>query len=318
VLRASLHGGGRETDEALLRGLDWLIRHQAPDGGWEAEDGESRVGTTGLALLAFLGAGFTTWAQEDCLACGCRSGPSPAYRGPPLSHHQAVRRAVAFLVRAQNADGFIGTRGSTISVRDHAIAAQALSEAYGQSGLRSLAEPAIQAIQALESDDAAAGWTALALRSAAICGVPFSWTLSKGLGLAPAAQSSSAPPLLRGALDIFMWRHDQEVRRREAKDPPSIRPLLDHRPTWQSGAMDPHAWYWGTLALSRWDGPGGRDWKAWHEPLQQALLGNQESGSGEHRGSWAPPGRGRTISTVLFSLTLTVYYRPAVYVDRPR
>ena len=92
-------GPDRDTDRAVLLALDWLIRNQADDGSWEAEDGGSRVEVTGVALLAFLQAGFSTWAQQDCPAYGNRSGSSLPYRGPPHSHHLAVRKAIGFLVR---------------------------------------------------------------------------------------------------------------------------------------------------------------------------------------------------------------------------
>lgn len=253
--------------------LDWLIRNQAADGSWEAEDGESKVGVTSIALLAFLGAGFTTWAQEDCAAWGCRSGPTPAYRGPPYAHHRAIRQAVGFLIRSQDADGFIGHRGSPLSLRDHALAAQALSEACGSSQLRSLVEVAERAIQAMEIDEAAIGWTALALRSAALWRVPFSRSLD-------------------------------EIRRHV----PSIQPLLERLPSWKPGEIDPHAWYWGTMALFRYDGREGPAWKKWNTALKEALLRGQET-----QGSWAPPGRARAESTALFCLTLTIQDQATVF-----
>src|SRR5262245_15781060 len=72
-------GGGRPSEDAVDHALKWLAAHQSPDGGWECEgfprwcdqkpasgsgpDGKGKaqydVGVTGLALLAFLGAGIT-------------------------------------------------------------------------------------------------------------------------------------------------------------------------------------------------------------------------------------------------------------------
>lgn len=70
------HGGSDETERAVNSALDWLAAHQSPDGRWDSDgfdaacprgdkcDGhaierESDTGLTGLALLAFLGAGHT-------------------------------------------------------------------------------------------------------------------------------------------------------------------------------------------------------------------------------------------------------------------
>jgi hypothetical protein len=49
------------TENAVLRGLDWLRKVQNPDGSW----GERNKGAmTGLALLAFLGHGETGESQN--------------------------------------------------------------------------------------------------------------------------------------------------------------------------------------------------------------------------------------------------------------
>ena len=68
---ARREGGTTESEQAVARGLDWLRRHQKPDGRWsfrmaqagkkEAEDSvtECEVAATALALLPMLGAGNT-------------------------------------------------------------------------------------------------------------------------------------------------------------------------------------------------------------------------------------------------------------------
>jgi hypothetical protein len=290
----SLVGRSFDTDQPLLLALDWLTRNQADDGSWEAEEGESRVGVTGVALLAYLGAGFSTWAQQDCPGRSSRSGASPPYRGPPSSHHLAVRKAIGFLVRAQGAGGVIGT-----SLRDHAIAAYALTEACASSGLRSLVEVAERAMQVLEIGGEASvfGWTALAVRSAAIYGIPYPRSLIDRL--------AATAPFQPGALEVFRWSVRRDIPRKEAvREYPSIRPLVDHLPVWKAGEIDPPGWYWGTLALYRYDGPEGPGSRPWNKALKEALLKNQDSG-----GSWSPPGRTRTASTAFFALTLTPHYQ---------
>ncbi|HEY2251108.1 MAG TPA: hypothetical protein VGH74_08610, partial [Planctomycetaceae bacterium] len=67
--RASLvksGGGTKLSEKAVDLGLEWLVRHQQPDGSWSFQHGpddpgelECPMGATGLALLCFLGAGHT-------------------------------------------------------------------------------------------------------------------------------------------------------------------------------------------------------------------------------------------------------------------
>src|SRR4029077_3776841 len=98
------------SERALEMGLDFLVRHQNPDGSWSLHNfGAGRPGYatagqgqmhsdtagTGLALLAFLGAGYTHLHDQD---------------EDHRHFRQAVERGIAFLVQNQRADGdlFIG------------------------------------------------------------------------------------------------------------------------------------------------------------------------------------------------------------------
>lgn len=66
------YGGSAGSEAAVEAGLDWLSRHQAEDGSWcfnhqqavkcncgSAGTHKGRTGATGLALLCYLGAGYT-------------------------------------------------------------------------------------------------------------------------------------------------------------------------------------------------------------------------------------------------------------------
>ncbi|MCR4315412.1 MAG: terpene cyclase/mutase family protein [Planctomycetes bacterium] len=172
--------------------LDWLKRHQSPDGAWYAEgfhslcgtdrdlqkvcanaDGtadsgssDADIGVTSLALLAFLGAGNTITHGQ--------------YRG-------VVRSALRFILQNQQGDGFVG-KLSGLEIWNQALAAMALSEAYAMTGVGRLAEPAQRAVDYLvrfkllnsgwgeTSSDAEAnsfntGWVIIALKSAKIAGL---------------------------------------------------------------------------------------------------------------------------------------------------
>jgi hypothetical protein len=120
--------GGGGTEETVERGLDWLARHQSPDGSWDCDGFSAQcgvraatvcgdpgepthdVGVTGLALLAFLGDGHTTGEG--------------AYR-------DTVARGIAWLKSMQDPDtGLIGARTGHGFLYDHAIATLAICEAY--------------------------------------------------------------------------------------------------------------------------------------------------------------------------------------------
>ncbi|MFK0119601.1 squalene--hopene cyclase [Streptomyces sp. NPDC090994] len=76
---------GRAGEAATRRGVDWLLRHQEPDGSWYGRWGVNHVYGTGAVLPALVAAGV-----------------------PP--RHPAVRRGVRWLVNHQNPDGGWGEK----------------------------------------------------------------------------------------------------------------------------------------------------------------------------------------------------------------
>ena len=130
---------GRKEERALAAALDWLVRHQGPDGGWsghgfagtcaalvpdskgvrrsrkakafEACEGHAKpgyeVGLTGLALWALVEGGIEPDQER---------------------HGEAVRKARVFLLDAQDGEtGQFGTRQSHTFLYDHALATLALA-----------------------------------------------------------------------------------------------------------------------------------------------------------------------------------------------
>lgn len=137
----NMKGGGRGLRQAIEWSLDWLARHQDPEGFWDADgfamqcmdepcNGKGRalndVGVTGLALLSFMGAGST-----------------------PLSgmHGDVVRRGVKHLCDIQlPADGRLVERLDSGWMYNHAIGSLALVEAYGLTRLPTLKRRAQKAL----------------------------------------------------------------------------------------------------------------------------------------------------------------------------
>ena len=140
-------GGGKSYVEAIDAGLQWLKNHQDEDGKWDCDqfmkhddpssdicDGPGNavhdVGVTGLALLAFLGDGSTM-----------RGG---AYK-------DQIKKGVLWLRSQQAENGLYGTNASHDFIYNHAIAAYAMTEAFGLSNYQLLKETAQKGINYLES-----------------------------------------------------------------------------------------------------------------------------------------------------------------------
>jgi squalene-hopene/tetraprenyl-beta-curcumene cyclase len=79
AIRGLLAAGVSPKDEAVAAGINWLLVHQHPRGGWREETEDSTASPTAWAVLALVAAG--------------KAG------------HAACRRGVQFLVESQDDDG---------------------------------------------------------------------------------------------------------------------------------------------------------------------------------------------------------------------
>ncbi len=160
---ARQHGGTQETEAAVNAALHWMATNQSADGRWDAslhgagrEDkvlGHDRkgagakadTGMSGLALLAFLGAGHTH-----------RDG----------QFQDTVARGLDFLIRSQGSDGNLaGEAELYAAMYCHGMAAIALSEAYALTDDKRLERPLRRAISyTLASQHADGRWLALSPR----------------------------------------------------------------------------------------------------------------------------------------------------------
>ena len=154
--RGAVHGGlaigdsagGQLTEPAIENGLEYFSHTQFSDGHWslhELPEGvaadpaslgslHADTAATGLALLTYLGAGYTHQDEK---------------------YRDVVRRGVEWLVKHQQPDGDLSYHGSDPAYDptndpthyySHGIATMALCEAYGMTQDRELREPAQKAI----------------------------------------------------------------------------------------------------------------------------------------------------------------------------
>lgn len=154
--RAAGKGGGKASQQELALGLDWLARQQRVDGDMRAAPSRSAAGATGLALLAFLGAGNTVAVGQ---------------------HRETVRAATKFLMAYQDpgSGAFVPDLSAPGALQDHVLATLAMTETYGLSKwpvLRESAQRGVGALVAAQREDGSfgaletTGFAALALMSA--------------------------------------------------------------------------------------------------------------------------------------------------------
>lgn len=372
-------GGSDETEGAVLQALKWLARHQSDDGAWNMTRYTGRcgriskytgrceptgvhsavdtarhnydTGLTGLALLAFLGAGYTHSSNDT-------------YDG--INFGDVVRNGMQYLLRVQDSEGCVGSREIEQYMYNHTIGALTLSEAYGLTGSNKFKDAAQRSIdfiiasqnpgkawryiyQAGENDTSVTGWAVMALKSADLSGLNFDRNVAydgarawldqvayKGetggtgggtwkAGYQFGAEADVAIPGINDQYDqhpsmtaiAVMSRIFMDKKRADAKVSGGASVLLDDLPKWDTTAIDFYYWYYASLALYQYDGPDGSRWKAWNRKMVDALVKNQNIAAGEDKnGSWEPVGRwcckgGRVYATAINALTLEVYYRYA-------
>ncbi len=349
--------GTEETEEAVLDALVWLKNHQAPKGMWDADgfssmcklnvcDGPGNamndVGLTGLALLCFLGAGYTH--------------EGGAFR-------DTVKEGLRYLIEVQDEQGCFGEPVGQHFVYNHACAALAMVEAYGMTQAKALREPAQRGIDFVlaaqndygawrysvppdgDNDTSVTGWMIMVLKSGAMAGLRIDTAaLENALsfidqvtdpvtgrtGYTDAGQRPSRLPSVMGrfpaersesltAVGMVARIFAGRTLERDPMISKGADLLVNQLPSWDpaGGAIDFYYWYYGTLAMFQ---VGGARWEKWNQALKTALLDRQrldqredEYGSWDPLDPWALEG-GRIYSTALNCLSMEVYYRyPRVF-----
>jgi hypothetical protein len=349
-------GGSEETEQAVEIGLEFLARHQAPDGSWKLHDfGNGKPGYadaglasveadtagTGLALLAFLGAGYT--------------------------HHDAkygdvIERGLTFLLRNQKPDGDLyvpprrNPEGSNTWFYSHGIASIALCEALGMTRdddlLRKPAQRAVDFIVASQdpqfggwryrpgfgSDTSVSGWQLMALKSAERVGLSVTpnvyvgvekWlNFAQGPGGNPtryAYRPQTTEPEMANyrrtnrvmTAEALLMRQYLGWTRNDRNLVGGADYLLTELPslgTAEKPDRNSYYWYYATQVMFHMK---GRYWKEWNDRLRPILVDHQVR-QGELAGSWDPRGPvpdewgtagGRIYITTINLLILEVYYR---------
>jgi len=336
-------------------GLEWLARHQTPeDGYWDCDgfqeqckgnicDGKGYPlydpGVTGLALLAFLGAGYTHQAGR---------------------YKKTVGDAVKYLKRIQDPEGCFGTQTGHF-MYSHATCSLAMTEAYGMSNSPLLRRPVEKALEFIykaqnpnpsgtgklawrytvqpgDNDTSVTGWVVMALKSAKSAGLEVAQGSFEGArvwvdqmtdpatGRCGYVQSGVSPVRAPGREDKWPRSKSEAItavamltRVFLGEDPEKSKPMqqgaklcLERLPNWNEGdgSIDQYYWYYGTLAMFQ---VGGPQWAKWNKAMKKAIVDHQRK-DGCEKGSWDPIGPwgedgGRVYATAVMTMCLEVYYR---------
>lgn len=360
----------RRYGGAIQGALEWLAAHQSPDGRWEAAgfgqwcNGKQSEGTppdgrgdaafdpgvTGLALLAFLNAGYTGRGKHP--------------------YKPTVSEGLRYLRSVQDREGCFGPRSKPKFIYNHGAASLAVLNAYGLTGSPVLKGPAARAVEFSslarnpyfawrygvkpgDNDTSVSGWMFLSVHRAVAINEEFdertgerplsvdpgafdgmrTWLgkmtdpdygrvgyLQRGAGSARPEElvdefpneASEAMTAVGIVARVFMGEDPEESDL--IQKGASLIDRLPPRWSESRGTIDMIYWYYGTLAM--WQ-LGGERWTRWRTALDKAVLPAQRKDGDPcgSRGSWDPVGPwgrdgGRVYSTALMALTLEV---PATY-----
>lgn len=305
-------------------------------------DDEHNAGVSGLSLLAFLGAGYfhssrqtydgirfgdvvrksLEWMMKNQDAEGCiggRSGTEYMYDhlicALSMSEAYGLSQSTLFKDAAQKAVDFT-------------VAAQNDGRGWRYK------------FKSGENDSSVTGWAVMVLKSGDLSGLTFphdtayggakAWydevTRDDGYSSVGYYSKEQGKVRIPGVNENFedhpamtavatMARIFMDKQKNQKIDQ-GIKVIAQDLPKADANSVDFYYWYYASLAMFQYDGPGGPMWKKWNEPMKNILVKSQNVSADDKKGSWEPTDRwggvgGRVYATAINALTLEVYYRYA-------
>jgi len=321
----AMNGGKKESDEAVLRGLRWLMKNQNKDGSW----GPGAKGAmTGFALLSFLGHGETPASTEF--------GPT-------------VQKALGWLTEnGAKSEGRLSMQlvFNKPGVYEHAIATYALGEYYTMTRDERVVDLLKRAVGYIvdgqspdggwvygytkegPGDTSVSGWQIQALKAAHLTGLNIPGVdeaLDKamldlqrvqgpngGFGYKRPQDRYSLTGV--GVLCTYFWKQKKDKSVMDGIDFIMSQTDKNYPVEYQGEKADLYAWYYNTQACLM---VGGAAWTKWNRLFQdeivkaQAIDGSWPPMKSMTNGAYqtAPFGPGLLYRTNLCILMLEVYYR---------
>ncbi len=318
------NGGTDQSEEAVERGLRWLMAHQRKDGSWnfnhhlslcQGQCGNpgseaSTTAATAIALLPFLGAGYTHTEGE---------------------YRDVVKRGLYYLLERT----LLTRHGADL--RDGTMYAQGLAtitlcEVYAMtddSALKEVAQDAVDFICYAQDpngggwrytpgepgDTTVTGWQLMGLKSGQMAGLQVpSPTISlvrrflSGVESDEGAQYGYLGPQPRNtttAVGLLLrmytgWRREH----------PALYRGVRYLSRWGPSDTNMYYNYYATQVMRHWEGP---EWQVWNDKMRDHLVATQAA-AGHEAGSWYFKDQfgdkgGRLYNTAMAVMTLEVYYR---------
>ncbi len=343
-------GNTQGGDRAVVAALNWILRHQLPDGRWSLTNygrccrdatcttpgkTEADSAATALALLPFLAAGHTHQTL-GALADGKEA------KKMGRSYQRAVNNGLYWLLRHQKPDGDLRA-GSTMYAQG--LATIALCEVYGMTQDPAVGEAAQRAIQFIEraqnpktggwryepgtvdpGDTSVVGWQVMALKSGQMARLQvdplvldrakvFLRSVNSGGTFSYTPGGASSPTITSVGLLCSQYLG---MPRTDPAMTSGTQVLMQTLPG--SSPKNVYYVYYATQVMHNLPGP---EWDIWNRKMRHDLVDTQTT-EGCAAGSWNPQGDawgpqgGRLMMTSLAALSLEVYYRfmPLYKLDR--
>ena len=323
-------GGSSQSEAAVESGLKWIIQHQMPDGGWsfnlsacpscngqcthgvDKGVGADRCGATSMALLPFLGRGYTH-----------KEGP----------YKKQIEAGVGFLA-AMTVKGQGKAYAAGGNMYSQGLAGIVLSESYAMTQDRRLQLPAQAALNYIMAaqdpagggwryapkqagDTSAVGWQLMALKSGHMAFLQVSpLTIKKAVEFLNTVQQDDGatygydvPGNGAGTSAVGLlcrmylgWK----------KDHPALQRGVD-RLAKMGPSKDLYFDYYATQILHHVEGDR---WVSWNTRMRDMLV-KEQAKKGHEAGSWydgvdgghGAHAAGRLYCTSLATMILEVYYR---------
>jgi hypothetical protein len=329
-----MNGGKKESEEAVLKGLRWLMKNQKPDGSW-GPGGAVGAAMTGFSILSFLGHGETPVSAEF--------GPTVQKALDWLTSNGNKNEGRLCLEKPSDK---MPTGFSSAGAYAHGICAYALGEYYTMTKDERVAELFKKSIdyilkgqaddggwmysydRSMPSDTSVSGWQIQALKAAHLTGLNIDGVdaaLDKamldlqrvrgkngGFGYRTPEDRYSLSGV--GVLCTYFWKQEKDKSVKDGIEFIIDKTKKDNPVEYKGDKADLYAWYYNTQACLM---VGGAAWNYWNRVFQPELVKNQSPD-----GSW-PPMAGKSVGeyqrnpegvgplyrTNFCILMLEVYYR---------
>jgi hypothetical protein len=328
--RRARGGGGKPQDDRSKAALEWLKDHQNREGYWSAttfSDDSVRVGAAKTYNIEFVDVGSPNGDKgwEATVDIGLTGMALLAFVGAGYDHKEGdyratCRQAILYLRKVQDNDGCFGAKEDDHFVYNHSICAMAMAEAYGLSGdpvLKPIADKGVEfmlkaqnpglgwryGVQPGVNDSSVSGWMVLALKSCKMAGLEFDTTKCyadaaewyklvtvdvNGYPKTGYDSPGSNNARLRSSTDyehnpsmdaiyvmsmLFMGKAD--LNDKIIKSQARVCTEKEYLPQWGKEnpyKIDYYYWYYASLALYQ---VGGATWETWVKSMFSVLMDNQ-------------------------------------------